>query len=530
MGEGHAPGGEQLARRYHDPRYRAILADVALGLAVLAVLAFTPFGHAVLGIVDPLPEALGAFLLGFLIVHLSALVRLPLSIWLGLLHERAFGFSRQSSRDFALDRVKSVAIGSVITGAALAGIVRCAQAFPSAWPLVAAAGGALVVLVLSFVSPVVLEPIFNKFDPLEASSLREAVLKLAEDASVPVQEVLVADASRRTTKLNAYVSGLGSTRRVVLYDTLLEQATTPEILTVVAHELGHRRYRHVALGTAVAMGGVAAVVLALWALLSSGAVLDAIDATGPADAGIAAFALLVASLLGIAAAPLQAALSRRWEYACDRFALEQTGDLEAFESAFGRLTEANLPDPDPPRLAYLWLFAHPTVPERLAAARRAAALATVQRMTTATLHTSEGPIEIELFPEEAPKTVENFTKLAGEGFYDGLIFHRVIPDFMIQGGCPQGTGTGGPGYQFEDEFNDHKVERGALAMANSGPNTNGSQFFIVTTEAASWLDGKHTVFGKITSGQDVADKISMVERDGRDAPLTPVTIDRVELT
>ncbi len=151
-------------------------------------------------------------------------------------------------------------------------------------------------------------------------------------------------------------------------------------------------------------------------------------------------------------------------------------------------------------------------------------------MTKATIYTSEGPIEIELFPNEAPKTVVNFTKLAGEGFYDGLIFHRVIPDFMIQGGCPQGTGTGGPGYQFEDEFNHHKIERGALAMANSGPNTNGSQFFIVTTEAASWLDGKHSVFGKITSGQEVADTISMVERDGRDAPLSPVTIDRVELT
>ena len=120
-------------------------------------------------------------------------------------------------------------------------------------------------------------------------------------------------------------------------------------------------------------------------------------------------------------------------------------------------------------------------------------------MTQATLHTSEGPIEIELYPDDAPKTVENFTKLAGDGFYDGLIFHRVIPDFMIQGGCPEGTGTGGPGYQFEDEFNEHKVERGALAMANAGPNTNGSQFFIVTTEAASWLDGKHTVFGKVTA-------------------------------
>jgi STE24 endopeptidase len=125
------------------------------------------------------------------------------------------------------------------------------------------------------------------------------------------------------------------------------------------------------------MAGVAAVVLALWALLSSGAVLEAIDATGPGDARIVAFALLVAGLLGIAGAPLHAALSRRWEYACDRFALAQTGDLGAFESAFGRLSEANLPDPSPPRLAYLWLFSHPTVPERLEAARAAAGSSTV---------------------------------------------------------------------------------------------------------------------------------------------------------
>jgi cyclophilin family peptidyl-prolyl cis-trans isomerase len=150
-------------------------------------------------------------------------------------------------------------------------------------------------------------------------------------------------------------------------------------------------------------------------------------------------------------------------------------------------------------------------------------------MTRATLHTSEGTVELELFPEDAPKTVDNFTRLAGEGFYDGLVFHRVIPDFMVQAGCPRGDGTGGPGYQFEDERNDHRVVRGALAMANAGPNTNGSQFFIVTADACSWLDGRHTVFGRVTAGQDVVDRISLVERDGRDRPLQPVTIDRVEI-
>ena len=198
------------------------------------------------------------------------------------------------------------------------------------------------------------------------------MIQLAAGAGVPVREVLVADASKRTTKLNAYVSGLGATRRVVLYDTLVESATTPEVLTVVAHELGHRRYRHVALGTGLAMLGSAVFVVVVWALLRDDGVLDAIDATGAADARVVPFVLLVGSVLGLLLAPLQAALSRSWEYACDRFAVEQTGDLTAFESAFGRLSEANLPDPTPPRLAYLWLFSHPTVPERLEAARRAA--------------------------------------------------------------------------------------------------------------------------------------------------------------
>jgi cyclophilin family peptidyl-prolyl cis-trans isomerase len=151
-------------------------------------------------------------------------------------------------------------------------------------------------------------------------------------------------------------------------------------------------------------------------------------------------------------------------------------------------------------------------------------------MSTATMQTNHGPIEIELFDDDAPKTVGNFRKLAGDGFYDGVIFHRVIKDFMIQGGDPTGTGTGGPGYQFEDEINDNKIVRGALAMANAGPNTNGSQFFIVTTEAAPWLDGKHTVFGRVTGGMDTIDKIEAADTDGRDKPTQDAVIERVELS
>jgi cyclophilin family peptidyl-prolyl cis-trans isomerase len=150
-------------------------------------------------------------------------------------------------------------------------------------------------------------------------------------------------------------------------------------------------------------------------------------------------------------------------------------------------------------------------------------------MTQATMHTNHGPIELELFDDDAPKTVENFLKLSRDGYYDGLIFHRVIKDFMIQGGCPQGTGTGGPGYEFEDEINDHKIVRGALAMANRGPNTNGSQFFLVTTDAAPWLDGKHTVFGEVRSGMETVDSIEGTETGAQDRPTRDAVIERVEI-
>jgi cyclophilin family peptidyl-prolyl cis-trans isomerase len=151
-------------------------------------------------------------------------------------------------------------------------------------------------------------------------------------------------------------------------------------------------------------------------------------------------------------------------------------------------------------------------------------------MSQAVMNTSAGPITFELFDEDAPETVANFKKLASDGFYDGLAFHRIIKDFMIQGGCPQGTGTGGPGYTFKDEFNEHKIVRGALAMANAGPNTNGSQFFIVTTAAAPWLDGKHTVFGQVTEGMDTVDALEALPTDARDKPQEPAAIDTVVLS
>jgi len=151
-------------------------------------------------------------------------------------------------------------------------------------------------------------------------------------------------------------------------------------------------------------------------------------------------------------------------------------------------------------------------------------------MTEMTMTTSKGDIVFEMFEADAPKTVGNMRDLAEKGFYDGLTFHRIIRDFMVQGGCPKGTGTGDPGYSFEDEFNQHKIVRGALAMANSGPNTNGSQFFIVTTDAAAWLDGKHTVFGKVTSGMDVVDQLEALPTDRSDRPKEPAVIEKLAFT
>jgi cyclophilin family peptidyl-prolyl cis-trans isomerase len=156
-------------------------------------------------------------------------------------------------------------------------------------------------------------------------------------------------------------------------------------------------------------------------------------------------------------------------------------------------------------------------------------LDTLPGVSRATVHTSAGPITLELFDDDAPKTVRNFRTLAEKGFYDGLVFHRIIKDFMIQGGCPEGTGTGGPGYTFEDEPNQHRVVRGALAMANAGPNTNGSQFFLVTASECPWLDGKHTVFGRVAEGMDAVDKLDAVSTDGADRPLEPQSIEQVEL-
>lgn len=359
----------ERARRYHRPLYVALGLDLALSLTVPALFAFGPARGWTPGLAWWADTVVWA---GLVLVA-SALVRLPISYWRGYVHEHRFGFSTQTRRGWLVDRAKAVGVAVVLTSAVLLGLVGLARAFPRWWPVAAAAAAAAFVLVLSFVAPVVLEPIFNRFRPLADAQLAERLRRLADRAGVPVEHVLVADASRRTRKGNAYVSGLGRTRRVVVFDTLLEQSGAGEVGLVVAHELAHRRAGYVARSTALAMTGTAAGAVVLWAILEWDRLLGAARVAGAGDPAVVPLALLVAGLLELGAAPLFAALSRRFEREADRGSLELTGDVDVFESAHRRLALANLSDLDPPRALYFLLFTHPTPPERIAAARRWAA-------------------------------------------------------------------------------------------------------------------------------------------------------------
>jgi STE24 endopeptidase len=359
----------ERARRYHRPLYIALLVDTTLALVALSLLVSTRLGSWLYGLVEELPWWGRALVFPILVLGVLTLLRLPLSFWRGHVRERGWGFSTQTARGWLLHRAKGFAVAAVLTAVVVLAFVALARALPAVWPAAAAPGAAMLVLALGFAGPIVLEPLFNRFRPLDDPALAGELRALGERAGVPVRDVLVADASRRTRRENAYVSGLGATRRVVLFDNLLEASEPRQIRLVVAHELGHRRGRHVERGTLLAMAGAATVVLALWGLLSWPALLEAIGAFGPGDPRVAPFLLLVVSLFELLGLPLEAALSRRWEREADRSSLELTRDPEAFESAHRRLALANLADLEPPPAVYALLFSHPTPPERIAAAR-----------------------------------------------------------------------------------------------------------------------------------------------------------------
>src|SRR6266511_447928 len=356
------------ARRYHRPGYVRAVAGAVVSLGYLAVLAFTGLGDAV---ADRMGSA-AAFVA--VIVVAGSLLGLPLRAW-GFAHERRWGFATQSWLGWLNDWAKGAIVGLVVTGGLLLGFLTLAHALPHAWVWVAAPLAAAVVFVLSFLAPVVFEPLFNRFRPLEDEALAASVRALSRDAGVPVRDVLVADASRRTTKENAYVSGLGATRRVVVYDTLVRRGSPREVRLVFACDVGHRRAGHVVKGTLTAAAGAVAVAFLVWWLLGSTTVLDAIHAGGPGDPRVVPFVLVVAAVAGLVSDPFGMAVSRRWERAADWFSIDLTGDPEGFAEMERNLSLANLSELAPLRLAYLFTFSHPAPAERIAAARTSRATA-----------------------------------------------------------------------------------------------------------------------------------------------------------
>ena len=359
MDDEFSPDEHARACAYHRPLYLALLVDVALGAGLLAALAWTSLGHWLFSPLTPLSPVAAAAGYAALVTAFSTVVRAPLSFWRGWWREWKWGFSTQGAGGWLGDRAKSLAVSIVLGAGAWAAAVALGRALPGWWALPAGAALALAVLLLSFVAPVVLEPLFNRFRPLDDETLAARLHLLSKRAGVPVRHVLVADASRRTTKVNAYVSGIGRTRRVVVFDTLLEAADPAEVEVVVAHELGHRRDGHVVKLTVLAMAGAAGAVAVLWAVLG----------TRVADPQALPEALLLLLALELAALAPGAWLSRRFERAADRCSLDLTEEPAAFARAHLELARRNLSDLEPPRLVYLLLFSHPTAPERLALGR-----------------------------------------------------------------------------------------------------------------------------------------------------------------
>ncbi|MFI7427208.1 M48 family metallopeptidase [Micromonospora sp. NPDC049836] len=379
-----APRADQLAalrslpveqvtrgRAFHGALRPAAWSALAVGLLVALVLGFTPLGGRLVELAGrPFGDhwIAQAVLGGLAVLLLADLLTLPFAAWRQTVLVR-YGLSTQGWSGWAVDLVKSYAVSAIIGALVLLGFYAVVRLAPRWWWALGAAGAALLVVLLSFVLPVLVEPVFNKFTPMEPGPLRAELIALADRDGVPVRDVLVADASRRTRAVNAYVSGLGPTRRVVVYDTLLREATPQEVTSVVAHELGHARDRDVWTGTVLGALGAAAAVVALFLIGSWPPLLRLAGVDGIAQPR--AFPLLIAliTIAGLVATPVQALVSRQVEARADAHALALTGDPGTFEAMQRRLAGVNLADPDPPRWEYLWSASHPSTVERMAAAR-----------------------------------------------------------------------------------------------------------------------------------------------------------------
>ncbi|MEV1158358.1 M48 family metallopeptidase [Micromonospora chokoriensis] len=379
-----APRADQLAALRDLPaeqvakgrEFRAALRPgsytaLAVGLLVALALGLTPLGSRLVELVGrPFGGhwAAQAVLGGLAVVLVADLVTLPFAAWRQSVLTR-YGLSTNGWSGWAVDLLKSYAVSAVIGAVALFGFYAVIRLAPRWWWAFGAGGAAVLVVLLSFVLPVLVEPVFNRFTPMEQGPLRTELMSMAARDGVPVRDVLVADASRRTKAVNAYVSGLGPTRRVVVYDTLLTEATPAEVTAVVAHELGHAKDSDVAVGTLTGALGAAAAVVALYLLGSWGPLLRLANVDSVAQPRAFPLLLALVTVAGMVAAPVQALMSRRVEARADAHALALTGDPEAFESMQRRLGSVNLGDPDPPRWEYLYSASHPSTVERMAAAR-----------------------------------------------------------------------------------------------------------------------------------------------------------------
>jgi STE24 endopeptidase len=379
-----APRADQLAaladlpaaevargRAFHAALRPGTYGGIVAGLVVALLLGLTPLGAALVASVG---RPLGgnwiaqAVLGGLAVVLVADLLTLPFAAWRHVVLVR-YGLSTQGWGGWIVDLLKSYAVSAVIGAVALLGFYTVTRYAPRWWWAFGAVGAAALVTLLSFVVPVLVEPIFNRFTPMEPGPLRTELMALAEADGVPVRDVLVADASRRTRAVNAYVSGFGPTRRIVVYDTLLREAPPAEVASVVAHELGHAKERDVLTGTLTGALGAAAAVVALYLLGSWGALLRAAGVGSVAEPRAFPLIVAVVTVAGVLAAPAQAWVSRRVEARADAHALALTGDPAAFEAMQRRLSRVNLADPDPPRWVYLYSASHPSTVERMAAAR-----------------------------------------------------------------------------------------------------------------------------------------------------------------
>jgi STE24 endopeptidase len=359
------------AREFHSALRPASYGGMAVGLVAALVLGFTPLGARLVALAGrPFGDhwIARAVLGGLVVVLVVEVLTLPFAAWRHTVVVR-YGISTQTWGGWAVDLAKSYAVGAVLGGLALLGFFAVTRLAPRWWWAFGAAGAAALVVLLSFVLPVVVEPIFNRFTPMAAGPLRTELLQVAARDGVPVKDVLVADASRRTRAVNAYVSGFGPTRRIVVYDTMLTEATPDEVVSVAAHELGHAKRNDVLTGTIIGALGAAASVVALYLLGSLGWLLRWAGVDSMGEPRAIALLLALMTLAGLVGGPVQALVSRRVEARADAHALELTRDPVTFEAMQRRLGTVNLSDPDPPAWEYVMSASHPSTVERIAAAR-----------------------------------------------------------------------------------------------------------------------------------------------------------------